>query len=115
MTTKFRVVQRSIIAAPEKATSVTKAACCLHNYLRICEMYNPTSSSPYCPPGYADQEDSHGNVILGDWRADKDRCTAKYTLCWKQHFSHSAAAVQDSVMNFLTSPEGIILAVQPYL
>ena len=71
ITTKFRIFRRSIIATREKATSVTKASCYLHNYLRICEMYNPTSRRPCCPPGYADREDSHGNVILGDWRADK--------------------------------------------
>ena len=37
MATKFRIFRRSIVATPAKVTKITKAACCLHNYLRICE------------------------------------------------------------------------------
>ena len=49
MATKFRIFRRSIIATPAKVTKITKAACCLHNYLRICEMKNSQSSCFYRP------------------------------------------------------------------
>ena len=72
-------------------------------------MYNPTSRRPYCPPGYADREDSHGNVILGDWRADKvTGALQSINRVGSNTFSKSAAEVRDSVMNFLTSSEGSI-------
>ena len=38
MAAKFRIFRRPIIACPEKVTKITKAACCLHNYLKISEM-----------------------------------------------------------------------------
>ena len=63
MSTKFRIFRRSIIANPDKVTEITKAACCLHNYLRTCEMHNAPSNCCYCPPGYVDREDNEGNVI----------------------------------------------------
>ena len=40
MATKFRIFRRAIIANPEKVTKITKAACSLHNYLKISEACN---------------------------------------------------------------------------
>ena len=69
MTSKFRIFRRPIIANPDKVTKITKAACCLHNYLKISEMRSSISSTRhYCPPGYVDHEDPLGNFIPGDWR-----------------------------------------------
>ena len=47
MATKFRIFRRLIVANTAKATKITKAACSLHNYLRICEMKNTPSSCFY--------------------------------------------------------------------
>ena len=63
---KFRIFKRPIIAKPEKVTKITKAACCLHNYLKMSEAAN--QGSRYCAPGLIDQEDRFGNHIPGDWR-----------------------------------------------
>ena len=61
---KFRVFGRPIIAIADKVTKITKAACVLHNYLKITDMRNPASSSRlYCPPGYVDHEDPLSHLI----------------------------------------------------
>lgn len=70
MATKFCIFRRAIVANPDKVTKITKAACCLHNYLKISEGHNSTSNRPYCPPGYVDREDADGNLIPGDWRLE---------------------------------------------
>ena len=41
LTSKFRIFRRPIIANPSKVTNVVKAACCLHNYLKISEASDP--------------------------------------------------------------------------
>ena len=50
LTTKFRIFRRPIIAHPEKVTQITKAACALHNYLKITDLRTYSSSRQYCPP-----------------------------------------------------------------
>ena len=51
-------------------TNILKAACCLHNYLKMSEASNTTSSQLYCLPGYINHEDKDGNLIPGDWRQE---------------------------------------------
>ena len=57
-----------MIAEPSRAIVYTKAAICLHNYLRTLE------SSVYCPPGFIDGEDGSGNCI------DQDACSGMESL-----------------------------------
>lgn len=61
---RWRLFRKPIIAKPENVVKFTKAAVSLHNFLRTEE------SSMYCPAGYADEEDGHGNVVPGAWRSD---------------------------------------------
>ena len=44
MATKFRIFRRPIMANPDEVTNITKAACSLHNYLKISEACNTTSN-----------------------------------------------------------------------
>ena len=60
---RWRIFRRPIIATPDHVVSYTKAAIALHNLLR-------SKSSCYCPAGFADSEDSDGNVTEGMWRED---------------------------------------------
>ena len=41
LATKFRIFRRPIIAEAEKVTKITKAACALHNFLKISKAQNP--------------------------------------------------------------------------
>ena len=60
---KFRIFRRPRIANPVKVIKITQAACALHNYLKISKMRCPVSARIYCPLGYIDQEDLHGNTL----------------------------------------------------
>ena len=40
------------------------ACLALHNYLRL------TENAKYIPSGFADSEDSDGNIVPADWRKD---------------------------------------------
>jgi hypothetical protein len=75
MAAKFRIFHRPIIADPEKVTKITKAACYLHNYLKISDIRSSQSSRQYCSAGYIDHEDALGNFIPGDWRTEEGGST----------------------------------------
>ena len=59
---RWRVFSRPIQASVETAEEITKAAVCLHNYLR------QTNSASYCPSGFVDSEDGSGDIRPGEWR-----------------------------------------------
>ena len=68
LSSRWRIFRRPIIASLNKAILVTKAACCLHNYLQVQNKATIPIEQHYCPPGFADCEDRRGNVALGRWR-----------------------------------------------
>ena len=100
MASKFRIFRRSIIANPVKVTMITKAACCLHNYLKISETHSPASQRHYCPPGYTDREDQDENIVLGDWRLQHADGFQEIRRMGDNTFSHSAAEIRDTTMNY---------------
>ena len=60
---KWRIFRRPIKAVNiQLVDSVTKAAVCLHNYLRL------TENAKYLPTGFVDCESDDGTIIPGDWR-----------------------------------------------
>ena len=63
---KFRIYRKPIHSSPDRVVAYVKATIVLHNYLQA------TESSTYCPPSFTDREDSHGNIIPGEWRAFGD-------------------------------------------
>jgi len=69
MSSKWRIFRRPLIAHPDKAALITKATCCLHNYLQIKNKNMNPHDQFYCPPGFTDHEDSHGNLARGTWRS----------------------------------------------
>ena len=108
---RFRVFRRPIIASAEKAVKITKAACCLHNYLKIMDMRDCASSPrQYCPPGFVDHEDPLGNIIPGDWRSEALHSTglSNVSRTGSNTYSHSAASVREAFKTFFVSPEGQI-------
>ena len=108
MVTKFRIFRRAIIANPKKVTTITKAACCLHNYLKISEACSATSNRPYCPPGYADHEDGDGNLIPGDWRLETADAIRDIGCVGSNTYSQSAADLRDTMMSYFTSSAGVV-------
>ena len=110
MVLKFRIFRRPIISNPDKVTCITKAVCCLHNYLKISEASSPSSSRHYCPPGYIDREDVNGNIIPGDWRlVDNDGGMTNIARLGSNTYSRSAAELRDDFMNYFASPLGSVV------
>ena len=104
MATKFLIFRRSIIAAPEKVTKITKAITCLHNYLKISEASSNVSSRQYCPPGYADHEDRDGNLVPGDWRNVAADGLRGIHRTGSNSYSQTAAHLRDTMRDYFTSP-----------
>ena len=111
LTTKFRIFRHLIKANPTKVTKITQAACTLHNYLKISEAQIAPSSRLYCPPGYIDHDDRHGNLISGEWRQQLD--TSSSGLHTISHvagnrYTKSASELRDTLKNYFNSTEGAI-------
>lgn len=62
LVSRWRIYERQINLEPENVEAVVKATCVLHNFL------SSNAASTYCPPGYADFQDTFGNVSGGAWR-----------------------------------------------
>ena len=106
MTSKFCIFRRDIVASPGKVTKITQATCCLHNYLKISEAHNPSSQHHCCPPGYADREDTSGNVAPGDWRLQRSEGIRDIQRVGSITFSRSASELRDNLMEYSVSPHG---------
>ena len=108
MAAKFRIFRRPIIAGPDKVTKITKAACCLHNYLKISDIRSSSTAHQYCPPSYVDHEDPHGNFISGDWRLETSQNAGLDIISrvGSNTYSRSAAHVRDMFKDYFLSPEG---------
>ncbi|KAL3212581.1 hypothetical protein MRX96_007992 [Rhipicephalus microplus] len=59
---RWRIYERQINLELENVEAAGRATCVLHNFL------SSNAASTYCPPGYADFQDTFGNVRCGAWR-----------------------------------------------
>ncbi|XP_049271218.1 uncharacterized protein LOC119388844 [Rhipicephalus sanguineus] len=66
LTARWRIYHRVIDLKPENVDYVIKATCVLHNFLCL----ECGGGEYYCPVGYADSEDTFGNLRGGAWRED---------------------------------------------
>ncbi|XP_049518614.1 uncharacterized protein LOC125943366 [Dermacentor silvarum] len=64
LASRWRIYQKTIDLSPKNVDSVIKATCVLHNFLCL----ECNGGDHYCPPGYADSEDTFGNLREGVWR-----------------------------------------------
>ena len=62
MVASWRIFSHPIQASVETAEAITKAAICLHNFLRL------ANSAVYCPEGFVDSTDSSGNIKPREWQ-----------------------------------------------
>ena len=63
-----RIFLKPIKASVKNVENYTLACLALQNYLRLIENAKCT------PAGFADSEDSDGNIVPGDWRKDVRTC-----------------------------------------
>ena len=97
---RWRIFLQPISADPENAVAYTKAALCLHNFLRVKE------SSVYCPPGFCDQEEADGTVVRGEWRKVGGTGIEPLGQQGGNRYSFTAAKVRNKLKEFFVSKEG---------
>ncbi|KAH9362001.1 hypothetical protein HPB48_014940 [Haemaphysalis longicornis] len=76
LASRWSIYDRRINLELENAENVVKATCVLHNFLCI----SKGAAAHNCPPGYADVEDTFGNVREGAWRAERGGGAAMFEL-----------------------------------
>ena len=116
---RWRVFSRPIQASVETAEEITKAAVCLHNYLR------QTNSASYCPSGFVDSEDGSGDVRPGEWRQivrnDSRGALVNIAPQMGRRYSNSAIEVREALKKYFVSDfgsslgNGIMLEVEAKL
>lgn len=99
MASRWRIFQRPIIAAPEKATKIVCATAVQHNFLLKDELARQPVERRCCPPSYSDRINFvNQEITAGKWREMKSNfsrigrqsvnrasCVARST---REHFKH---------------------------
>lgn len=106
MVARWRIFRSPIHAKVETVEKITKAAVCLHNYLR------QTESALYCPTGFVDSYDSSGKILPGHWRSmvkDDDRSAFRdLSLPRGSRYLSSAMQVREAMKSYVNSEEGAV-------
>ena len=100
---RWRIFSHLIKGSVENVIEITKAAICLHNFLRI------TTSASYCPYGFVDSEDKSGNIKPGEWRAVvSNEGSALLSMPPRKgsRYSNSAIKVREALMDYFVSDSG---------
>lgn len=101
---RWRVFSRPIQASVKTVEAVTKAAVCLHNYLR------QTNSASYCPTGFVDREDKSGDIKPGEWRqivrSDSSAGLRDIAPQRGRRYPNSAIEVRGALMDYFVSDAG---------
>ena len=98
----WKIFLKPIKASAKNVENYTLACLTLHNYLCLIE------NAKYTPTGFADSEDSYGNIVPGDWRKDvqignsalEDIASLRGSRAKK-----SALDTRDALKDFLNSEE----------
>lgn len=102
---RWQIFGRPIRASVQTVEVITKAAVCLHNYLR------QTNSAGYCPTGFVDCEDASGTIKPGEWRGilrtegGHGALQPIAPLRGRRH-TNSAVEVRDALTKYFVSDEG---------
>ena len=88
-----RIFLKPIKASVKNIENYTLACLALQNYWRLIE------NAKYTPAGFADSEDSDGNIVPGDWRKDVRTCKVeivrlKKLLLFMVHVQKSQLLIQ---------------------
>ena len=105
MVARWRIFSHPIQASVETAEAITKAAICLHNFLRL------TNSAVYCPKGFVDSTDSSGNIKPGEWRSialEANGAIRNLLPLRGRRYKTTAIEVREILTNYLNSDAGSV-------
>lgn len=97
---RLRVFLSNIALEPEKVTTVTLAALCVHNFLR------KKASDVYLPSTFADVEDANHNMVPGAWRRDGELPSVEASSA--RNATTVAKNQRDSLKAYFLSPAGSV-------
>ena len=86
---RWRIFLKLIKASVKNVENYTLACLALHNYLRL------TENAKYIPTGFADSEDSDGNIVPGDWTCKVGIVRLKKLLLFVVHMQKSQRLIQE--------------------
>ena len=100
---RWRVLQKPIDATPERVENFVLACVALHNYLR------QTDSAKYSPSGFADSEDSSGNIKKGLWREEVNKSALQNLgLARPRKPKSSATDTREALAQYFISSDGAL-------
>lgn len=67
LASKWRILERPIIAKLQTIEKMVQAVVVLHNFLRIRDR-EKGDNGRYCPNNYVDKENEDGSIVPGEWR-----------------------------------------------
>ena len=100
---RWWIFLKPIKASVKNVENYTLACLALHNYLRL------TENAKYIPIGFADSEDSNGDIVPGDWRKDVQSGNSALqgiTSLRGSRAKKSALDTRDTLQDYLNSEEG---------
>ena len=86
---RWRILLKPIKASVKNVENYTLTCLALHNYLRL------TENAKYIPTGFADSEDSDGNIVPGDWTCKVGIVRLKKLLLFVVHMQKSQRLIQE--------------------
>lgn len=112
LSTRFRVLRRSLNLHRTKVEKIVIACIHLHNFLRR----NSQSRNLYSPSGTFDSEDKDtGDVIPGSWRGDTGSDSTFVPIKTKPcNFSKEAQNIREEYTEYFMTPEGEVPWQQNY-
>ncbi|XP_066914218.1 putative nuclease HARBI1 [Clytia hemisphaerica] len=102
---RWRIFLRPIKASVKNVESYTLACLSLHNYLRL------TNNAGYVPAGFADSEDSSGNIVDGTWRngvEGENGALRNLTTLHGSRFTKTALEIREKLKTHVNSEEGSV-------
>lgn len=106
LVTRWRILERPIIAKLETVEKIIGAVVCLHNFLM---KRDRGENKKYCPTGYTDRENERGEVIVGEWRNEVEHGLPNVRRMGGNAYAQRASDIRNSFSDFFLN----IAPIQP--
>ena len=102
---RWRIFSRPIKATVENVENYVWTTICLHNYLRL------TDNATYTSYGFADNNDSTGNIKEGDWRKmcpEESTCFRKIKKIGGSRQNEGSKNMRNALKDYVNSEMGSV-------
>ncbi|XP_030751389.1 protein ANTAGONIST OF LIKE HETEROCHROMATIN PROTEIN 1-like [Sitophilus oryzae] len=102
LVSKWRILERPIIAKLETIAKMIAALVCLHNFLKKSDA-GKSENNKYCPSSYVDQENEAGEVIEGEWRTVVGTALSRTERFGGNSYSQRAASIRSLLTDYFVN------------